>query len=149
MLDLLWHLRGTIKLDTVLDDASVLDRLEQMLEQQKKPTIERGQQSIVFEEPLWSNLWSSGRATAIYDHGEFRIERDLEGRKLRYDLRSWHGFLFCSFATSTILIFMALEGDFQDGLKFAALAFGWVYGMNILTALLRVPALIRRTVRFD
>ncbi len=39
------------------------------------------------------------------------------------------------------------DGGLLGGLKLAALAFGWLYGMNVLLALARVPPLIRKAVR--
>jgi hypothetical protein len=148
MLDFTWHLRGSVRLPPAAEDSAILDGVEQMLKQQRKPTIERGQHSIIFEEPLWSNFWGPNwRATVIYDQGAFQIERDLEGRYLRYDLRSLHAFIFCSIVALTFFLFGSLDGDFRQGLFFAVAAFGWIYGMNILLALLRVPMLIRRTLR--
>ena len=51
VLDLVWHLRGSVAVEATGSDALYLDRIEQMLKQQKKPSIERGQQTIVFENP--------------------------------------------------------------------------------------------------
>ena len=147
VLDFVWHLRGSVAVEATGSDALYLDRIEQMLKQQKKPSIERGQ--IVFEEPLWSNYWdSNSRATAIYDHGEFRIEKDLSGKRLLYDLRSFQAFAFCAVG-ALMFFFFGLPGGLLNGLMFGGLAFGWVYGMNIGIALIRVPALIKRTVRSD
>ena len=150
MLDWLWHLRGSIRLDGRLSDEELLDRLEELLEKQRKPTIERGSSSIIFEEPLWSNFWGPNwRATVIYDLGRLWIDRQQGERKLRYDFRSLHAFLFCAFAAASFFLFGAVSGDLTQGLTFAVIAFGWVYGMNILLAVTRVPLLIRRTVRVD
>jgi len=150
MLDLLWHLRGTVRLGPGTDQTAVLDRIEQMLEKQRKPIIERGLTSISFEAPLWSNFWSgNGRATLIYDRGRIWIRQDLEGQNLRYELRSLHTFIFCLVGALTFFVMGSLGADFRQGLLFGSLAFGWVYGMNILMALIRVPMLIRRTVRAD
>lgn len=82
----------------------------------------------------------------IYDRGRFWIEQGLDGRRLRYDLRSLHGMVFCLFAAFTAFFF-GLAGDgLSRGLKFAAGAFAWLYGMNILLALVRVPSAIRKAV---
>lgn len=144
-IDFLWHLRGSIKLQANQRDEAVLDRLQLMLEGQKKTSIERGNHSIIFEGSLYG-LWSSWRATVIYDQGQFWIDENLEGKKLRYDLRSFQVFVFCAFA-ALLFFFFGLLGGLLNGLKFGALAFGLVYGMNILLSLIRVTALIRRTVR--
>jgi hypothetical protein len=150
MIDFLWDLRGTIWLNPDTDQSAVLDRIEQMLEKQRKPVIKRGSTSINFEEPLWSNFWSgNGRATLIYDRGKMWIHRDLEGRTLRYELRSLHTFTFCLVGALTFFVIGSLDGDFRQGLLFGSFAFGWVYGMNILMALIRVPRLIRRTARAE
>jgi hypothetical protein len=150
MFDLLWHLRGSIRLDGRLPDIEVLNRVEQMLEKQRKPTIERGSSSIFFEEPLWSNFWGPNwRATVIYDQGRLWIDQYEGQRSLRYDFRSLHAFVFCAVAATTFFVFGLLAGDLVQGLTIAALAFGWVYGMNLILALTRVPLLIRRTVRVN
>ena len=150
LLDFIWHLRGSVRLGDRVDNTAVLERVERMLEHQRKPTIERGQQSVIFEEPLWSNFWGSNwRATVIYDHGRFWIDQDLEGRRLRYDLRSLHALIICLFGALMFFAIGSLGGDIIQGLAFAALAFAWLYGMNIVLAVLRVPALIRRSVGTD
>lgn len=119
-----------------------------MLEKQRKPTIERGQTSVIFEEPLWSNfLGPNSRATVIYDQGRFWIEREQGERKLRYDFRSLHAFVFCAAGAAMFFVIGSMEGNLIQGLTFAGLAFAWVYGMNLVLALTRVPSLIRRTVR--
>ncbi len=111
-----------------------------MLEQQRKPTIERGSTSIMFEEPLWSNFWGPNwRATVIYDQGRLWIDERDSHRRLRYDFRSLHAFVFCFVGAATFFVFGSLGGNIMQGLGFAALVLGWVYGMNVVTALLRVP----------
>lgn len=43
--------------------------------------------------------------------------------------------------------FGTLDGGIASGLKYAAFAFSWLYGMNILLAYLRVPRAIRNAMR--
>jgi hypothetical protein len=83
----------------------------------------------------------------IYDRGRFWIEQDLGGRRLRYDLRSLHGMVFCLFGALMFFFFGLAGGGLSGGLKYAAAAFAWLYGMNVLLALGRVPLAIRRAVR--
>jgi len=148
MFDFLWHLRGSIELDGRIPDAEVLDRVTDMLEKQRKPTIDRGSYSVIFEEPFASKFWSAhSRATVMYDQGRLWIDRQSGQRTLRYDLRSLHALVFCSVGVVPCLLIGLLAGDFVHGATFAAVGFGWVYGMNLLLALFRVPPLIRRTVR--
>ena len=85
----------------------------------------------------------------IYDRGRFWIEQGLQGRRLRYDLRSLHGMVFCLFA-ACIAFFSGLAHDgLSGGIKFAGGAFVWLYGMNVFLALVRVPSCIRKAVSGD
>jgi hypothetical protein len=147
MLDIVWHFRGSFLLDGVGSNEVVLDRVEQLLQRQRKIVSERGTDYLVFDDPLWRDLFGPNwLAMVIYDHGRFWIEQSPHGRRLRYDLRSLHGMVFCLFA-ALMAFFIGLADDgLAGGLKFAAGAFAWLYGMNILLALVRVPSCIRKTV---
>jgi hypothetical protein len=83
----------------------------------------------------------------IYDAGRFRIQRGLGGRRLRYDLRSLHGMVFCLCAALGVFVVGLGGGGLSGGLQYGAGAFAWLYGMNVLLALGRVPPAIRRAVR--
>jgi hypothetical protein len=83
----------------------------------------------------------------IYNRGRFWIERDADGRWLRYELCSLHVMVFCQSAAVVAFLMNLANGDPLGGLRSACLAFGWLYGMNILLALGRVPSSIRRAVR--
>ncbi|GAO40484.1 hypothetical protein SCH01S_48_01450 [Sphingomonas changbaiensis NBRC 104936] len=83
----------------------------------------------------------------IYDHGRFWVEQGPGERRLRYDLRSLHGMVFCLFAAGMFFCIGLTGGGVLRAAKFALFAFGWLYGMNMVLALIRVPLLIRRTVR--
>ena len=147
MLDSVWHLRGSVRLDGVGSNDIALTRVEQLLESQRKSVSERGPDYLVFDHPLWRDPFGPNwLAMVIYDRGRFWIEQTLHGRRLRYDLRSLHGMVFCLFAALTAFFF-GLAGDgLSGGLKFAAGAFAWLYGMNILLALVRVPSSIRKAL---
>jgi hypothetical protein len=148
MLDFVWHLRGSVRLDGIGSNEAVLDRVESLLDRQRKGVSERGADFVAFDDPLWSGLFGPNwLAMVIYDRGRFWIEQNLGGRRLRYDLRSLHGMIFCSFAAFAAFFFGLADGGISSGLKFAVGAFGWLYGMNVLLALGRVPPAIRNAVR--
>lgn len=148
MLDFIWHLRGSVALDRIGSNDAALDRVERLLDKQQKSTIERGADYIAFDDPLWSNPFGPNwLAMLIYDRGRFWIEQGLGGRTLRYDLRSLHGLVFCLFAAFTAFFFGFVGDGLSGGLKFAVGAFAWLYGMNILLALARVPSAIRKAIR--
>jgi len=146
MFDTLWHLRGSVGLESVAD-GDALDRVEALLEKQRKGVSERGADYVAFDDPLWSDPFGPNwLAMVIYDRGRFWIEQGFDGRQLRYDLRSLHGMVFCLFA-ALMAFFFGLAGDgVSGGLKFAVGALVWLYGMNILLALVRVPSTIRNAV---
>lgn len=148
MLDFIWHLRGSIVLDGATTDGAALDGVEQLLVKHRKPITERGPRVVGFYDPLWNDLFGPDwLAMVIYDRGRFWIERGGDGQKLRYELRSLHGIIFCLFGALMFFLFGLASGGLMGGLKFAALAFAWLYGMNVLLALLRVPHSIRKAVR--
>jgi len=144
MMNSLWHLRGSVLLEGAVTDGDVLEGLERLLQKQLKPITERTPDSLAFDDPLWRNPFGPNwLAMVIYDQGRFRIEHEARGRKLVYDLRSLHGMIFClSAAIVFFVVGVASEGVLR-GLQFAAFAFAWLYGMNILLARARVPGAIR------
>lgn len=145
MPDFMWHLRGSVRLDNVDSDAAVLDRVESLLSKQRKRVSERGAGHLTFNDPLWRDPFGPNwLALVIYDRGTFWIERDLQGRELRYDLRSLHGMIFCLFAAIAAFLLGVFSDGLSQGLKLAGGAFAWLYGMNILLALFRVPSAIRK-----
>lgn len=148
MMDILWHLRGTVALKGADDDERTLDSLEHMLGKQRKTVIERSRDGIAFDDPLWRNPFGPNwLAMVIYDQGQFHIEHGPDGSKLRYDLRSLHGMVFCLCGAVMFFTVGCVSEGFSRGLALGGLAFGWLYGMNILLALVRVPLLIRRAAK--
>lgn len=147
MFDFMWHLRGSVPLLGVANEA-VMDRIETLLERQRKGVGERGADYIVFDAPLWGNAFRPNwLAMGIYDRGRFWIEKSFNGRTLRYDLRSLHSMVFCLFAALMFFCFGLAGGGFVSGLEFAAGAFAWLYGMNFLLALGRATSAIRRATQ--
>ena len=148
MLDFLWHLRRSIPLEGTVTNEAALERVERLLERQRKPITGRDATHVVFDAPLWRDISRNWQAMTIYDHGRFWIEQGLGGRSLRYDLRSLHGFLYCLFAALAAFLFLCANGaPLLLGLKVAPLAFAWLYGANLLLAIMRVPRLVRRALR--
>jgi hypothetical protein len=116
MLDFIWHLRGSLALESIGSIEAVLDRVERLLDKQRKPVTERGADYLAFDDPLWSDLFGPNwLALVIYDRGRFWIEHGLGGRRLRYDLRSLHGMVFCLFAAFTAFFFGLADGASLEG----------------------------------
>ena len=147
MFDFGWHLRGSVPLDGVSRGVIALDRVEQLLERQRKTITERGEDYLVFDNPLWTEPFGPNwLAMGIYDRGRFWIERGLHEQRLRYDLRSLHGMAFCLFG-ALMVFFVGLAGDgLLSGTILAVGAFAWLYGMNLVLAFVRVPNAIRKAV---
>lgn len=142
-LDFVWHLRGSVVLGPATTNEAALRRVGWLLDKQRKPVTERGLDHLAFDDPLWRNpSGPNWLAMAIYDRGRFWIE----GGRLHYGLRSLHGMVFCLLGAAMFFVFGVAGGDLADGLKFAALAFGWLYGANVLLALGRVPGSIRKAI---
>lgn len=147
MLDFIWHLRGSLALNGAETNEAVLESVERLLRKQRKKVGERGPDSLSFDDPLWRDpLGPNWLAMVIYDRGRFWIEQTLEGKRLRYDLRSLHGMVFCLFGAFMFFFFGIATGGLIGGVKFASGAFAWLYGMSFLLALFRVPRAIRRAV---
>ena len=68
MLEFVWHLRGSVALDSVATKDAALDAVARLLESQQKPITERGPDDIVFNNPLRRNPVGANRlAMSIYD----------------------------------------------------------------------------------
>jgi hypothetical protein len=145
MLDFIWHLRGSIQLEETTTNAAALDGVIALLKKQRKPVLELGPNAIVFNDPIWSAPFGPNwLAMVIYDRGRFWIEQRPDGRRLCYELRSLHGMVFCLLAALMFMLFGLASGGLLGGVAFAAFAFGWLYGMNVLLASARVPGSIRK-----
>ena len=107
MLDFIWHLRGSVRLDGVCPDERVLDGVERLLDRERKDVSERGADYLAFDDPLWRTGGPNWLAMVIYDRGRFWIESSLDGKRLCYDLRSLHGMVFCLVA-AFMAFFLAL-----------------------------------------
>jgi hypothetical protein len=145
LLDYVWHLRGSVPLDKMSDYTAVFDRVEQLLEKQQKSASDRGLDYLVFDDPLWLNLVGPNwLAMVMYDRGQFFIEQGVSGQRLCYDLRSLHFMVVCLFFSFVAFFFGFADGGIAAGLRFAAGAFAWLYGGNLILALARVPVAIRK-----
>jgi hypothetical protein len=141
--DFIWHFRGSVVLDAATTNQMALGRLEQLLVKQRKQVSERGPDHLAFVDPIWRNLFGPNwLAMLIYDRGRFWID----GGSLHYDLRSLHTLVFCLFAATVAFFFGLAVDGLASGLNFAAPAFAWLYGGNVLLALARVPFSIRNAV---
>ena len=148
MIDFLWHLRGSVALHAGGQSEAALEKLEALLKEQRKPTTERSPNSVSFHDPIWRTpLAPNWLAMSIYDQGRFWVERGPGKADLRYDLRSLHGFIFCAFGAMMLFIIGLTNGGLLLGLCLGAVAFGCLYGMNLVLALARIPNLIRETMR--
>jgi len=143
----IWHLRGRTKLPQDAPDAIIFERLEAFLAKQHKPIVSQTNLSIAFNSPLWEDwLTPNWLALVIYDKGTFWIDVGLEGRSLRYDLRSWHGFLFCLAGALMFFAFAGAFGGVAEGIEAALFCFAWLYGGNMALAWARIPLAIKRAV---
>lgn len=147
MLDFVWNLRGSVALGTTDTDEAVFDRLERLLEKQRKKSHQRHPEYLAFDYPLFSDLFAPNwLAMIIYDRGRFWIEQRLDERRLRYELRSLHLLIFCMLAAALAFLFGLASSGLLVGLSMATGAFAWLYGMNILLALVRVPNAIHKAI---
>jgi len=83
----------------------------------------------------------------IYNYGRFWIDGDAKNRKLHYDLSSLHGFLLCIFFAAVIFLFDILGGGLTHAGHESLFVFGWLYGMNMMLAWVRIPLMIRDAIR--
>jgi len=137
LLDVLWHMRGSIDLSRTATDDVILRRVVAALERQRKPISDRGATFVEFDSPLFSDFFAPNwLALIIYDRGRIWIDRTGVVPVLRYDLRSLHGFIFCG--VSALAVAVIAEPAIGLG------AFAWLYGMNIVLAVIRVPGVFER-----
>lgn len=149
VIDFLWHLRGSRSLERAPEDDRVIAAIERLLSRQRKPVTRKTPDSLAFNQPLWTQMIGPNwRAMLIYDRGRFWIERGHRGRRLHYDLSSLHGFIFCVAGSALFFVFtLATAGSLSSAAGIAALAFGWLYGGNLLIAIPRVWLAIDAVVR--
>ncbi|MEL7190589.1 MAG: hypothetical protein AAGK17_13630 [Pseudomonadota bacterium] len=147
MIENTWHLRGSTTLPPDATDEAVIERLECFLTKQHKPITGQSVSAVQFDSPLWQDWFTpSWLALVIYDRGVFWIEAGLNGRKLRYDLRSLHGLIYCLAGALMFLMFVSSFEGIAAGVRFAFLAFMWLYGGNMVLAWARIPLAIRKAV---
>lgn len=147
MFDFVWHLRGSIRLEGADPDEVVLDRVEDLLHGEGKNLSERSSDQVAFDDDVFREWFGPNwLAMRIYDRGRFWIERGPDGRWLRFDLRSLHAMVVClGIAAAAFSLGLAGDGLYR-GMKFAAWAFAWLYGMNFMLGLFRVLPRIRNAV---
>lgn len=147
MIDIVWHLRGSTQLDADTSDSVILERLETFIAKQDKHLSGQTETSIRFNSPLWE-IWlmNNWLALEFYDRGSFWIEGGLEGRSLKYDLRSLHGLIFCLSGALMFLAFVSSFEGLREGVKTGLLAFAWLYGGAMVLAWARIPRAIRKAV---
>jgi hypothetical protein len=141
MFDMLWHLRGSVPLRHATPGEAMY-RLGTLLKSQRKQITARSSDQLHFDGHRGPDFFGNCRALANYERGHFWVE----GGRVRYDLRSLHGFLFCTTAASLVALVVALFGAPRQGLIFGSIVWGWLYGMNVLIAAARVPLLFRHIV---
>lgn len=144
MLSFLWHLRGSIALNSPLTDAQIIAVVADWLDDEGKGVPERDRNMLWFSEPFW-HVTSRRSIVSIFDRGHFRIVHGLEGRRLCYDLRSLHVALHLSaFAAIAVLFFRFTGGGVEPGRIFGMVAA--LYGVNMIFAVWRVPRMIRKAI---
>ncbi len=146
MWNFIWYLRGSTPVPDDISDEDLLDRIERLLDQQEKHRRIRDNQMVTFRSPLFGQFSSNWLAMAIYDRGQIKITNAGNLRLVRYELRSWEGFIFCLGAAALFFVFeFGFNGTIQ-AIQFAAFAFSWLYGGNMVLAWARIPRAIRRAV---
>lgn len=144
-----WHLRGSLALGAGLSDDEVLNCVGALVQRQhKRAELRQEAEALTFSAPLWGEPNASGwPAMAIYDKGRFWIDGSEKGRRLYYDLSSFHAFLFCLAASALFFAIGSIDAGAATGARYALFAFGWLYGVNMLLAWTRIPRAIRKSVR--
>ena len=146
--DSIWHLRGSVSLAFDSSDEEVVAALERLLAGQNKVVSAVGADFVEFGESWGWSLGPSNRslAMAVYERGRFEIHNNGREKFLRYDLRSLFTLVFCAVAACIAFVFGSADGGPARGTNFALIAFGWLYGMNMVLARLRIPSAIRKAV---
>ena len=148
MFDWIWHLRGSFALRPGLSTESILEQVEEALDRQGKSAVRRSATAIEFNDPLWSSFFQANwPALAFYDHGRTWISESADRPVFFYDMRSLHGLVFCLCAAAMFALVGVSEEGPAIGLKLGLGSFAWLYGMNVLITLVRVPLFFRRIVR--
>ncbi|MBU4196696.1 MAG: hypothetical protein KJ911_08110 [Alphaproteobacteria bacterium] len=145
--DFLWRLRGTVSVAPTTANEAVLAEVERLLIRQGMFIARRGPENLSFTAPGAGLIGRNWRAMIMLDRGRFWISQSAKGRRLHYNLRSFNAMMFCLLGALMFLAVGAAAEGIARGLAFAALAFCWLYGMNMLLAVIRVSIAIRLAVR--
>jgi len=110
---------------------------------------ERGANYVTFNDPFWGEGSAPARwpVFAIYNQGRFEIQSTTQGLSLHYRLSRPGLLLLCLVTALVAFVFGRANGGVPEGLLYAALAFGSLFGVNLCLALARVPQAIREAVR--
>lgn len=147
MAGIFWRVRGSEPIAAGTASEDVMARVEIMLDQNNKPycfTDVLDRDRIAFDDPLW-RLKGNWYAMAAFDRGEFWIEEADGKRKLCYELRTLHAFVFCLCVCSTFFMIGVAQGSLQM-VTFAVIGFFWVYGVNRILGAIRTHFAINRAI---
>jgi hypothetical protein len=140
----LWHMRGSIPLVKKLSDEEFSDRVSNALALQLKSVSEISEQHVAFDDPIWCNPFTPNwYVLVMFDKGVVWIESTNEGSLIRYDLRSLHMVIVAIVVATFVAIATADQGFAISQLLFGFAAFCFLYGVNLIIALFRVPNWLR------
>ncbi|MDG2528843.1 hypothetical protein [Caulobacter endophyticus] len=148
MLDFLWTLRGSIPLDPTISNEAVIDRVTALLERQQKRPTRPAPDITAFETAFLDRGGGNWQSMTLFDRGRFWVERGLEGRLLRYRMRSRVlQMLLAVFGVLMPVLAVLMINAERQGLMNVVMVFVWLYGVNMLLAYARIPWALRRAAK--
>lgn len=140
----MWTHKGSVAIPAPVASDEVMFRLRAALEAERKRPFEPRAGRIDFDDPIWRNFFVLPRPSlSFYDRGKFWIDASSSNHRLRYELESLHGFVFC---VAVGALFFALQSGGRAA-SAAAIGFGafaFLYGANLLWTRGRLQLLLEK-----
>lgn len=144
----LWTLWGSLEVPPGIPPDELLDRVEDALAGHGKRVFDRDGPTVVFSSYFWEDALGFNRnALMLHDRGRLWLDGGGGTLRLRWEVRSLRLFLFCFALAAAAGLLTGWHEGWREGADVALRALAWLYGLNLLVALFRVPRFFRRLLR--
>ena len=144
----LWTLRGSLEVPPGMTPAEQLDRIENGIADLGKRVFDRDGPTIVYSSWFWEDALGINRnPLLVYDRGRLWLDGSGGTSRLRYELSSLRFLLLCFAIAAAAGLFIGSQVGWRESAKVAFVGLAWLYGLNLLVALVRVPRFFRRLLR--
>ncbi len=149
---------GSIRLRDLANPSNsikpVADRIVAMLDEAGASEVWLEQNVVRFKRGLFGGgVWSTGwNILAPFDSGTIRLDTEDTSLRVRYRWSTIRMMLIVTGLMAVVLVPSVQHNvkhpvDWQLAIKFAGLGWLWLFGMNYLIGMIRVPLWIKRELK--